>query len=99
MGISSTFNVEDLIPYRGTFEPPQLPAGGYHRYLVQLKNRPHVDATWISEDELQHLDPDLLECYNQDHSPKASSFQPERIDGDHVNMRALRTYSRRNSRN
>ncbi|XP_054824787.1 uncharacterized protein LOC129322504 [Prosopis cineraria] len=119
MAISPVFNVEDLMPYRGTFEPspllsddfagtqpsqvpiPSLPAvtpsvdeietimddqmvftseGPIRRYLVRWRGRSDEDATWISEDEFQQLNPALLEAYQLSTSPEESSLQQGRID-------------------
>ncbi|XP_054809675.1 uncharacterized protein LOC129311378 [Prosopis cineraria] len=109
MAISPVFNVKDLMPYRGTFEPspllsddfagtkpsqvpiPSLPAvsplvdeietimddqmvftseGPIRRYLVRWRGRSDEDATWISEDEFQQLNPALLETYQLSTSPE-----------------------------
>jgi hypothetical protein len=37
--------------------------GGVQRFLVRWRGRPTSDCTWITSDELQQLDPDLLEYY------------------------------------
>lgn len=34
MNISYVFNVEDLLPYEGTFEPPTLPFGDHASTLI-----------------------------------------------------------------
>uniref|UniRef100_A0A2N9IG07 RNA-directed DNA polymerase n=1 Tax=Fagus sylvatica TaxID=28930 RepID=A0A2N9IG07_FAGSY len=103
-GISSTFNIEDLIAYKGPatipddpftepsptptispdFDPipPNIPPthkesidaildeqvvftrdGTVQRFLVRWHGRPESDCTWIAREDLQQLDPDLLEYY------------------------------------
>ena len=37
--------------------------GGVHRFLVRWQGRLDFNCTWIIRDELQRLDPDLLEYY------------------------------------
>ncbi|KAF2300109.1 hypothetical protein GH714_009046 [Hevea brasiliensis] len=108
MNISPIFNVEDLSPYRGTFEPPTLPSsvsadqlmpkspslpqlrdiidtilddefvtssrGGFHRFLVKWQGCPDFDATWITQEEFQTLDPFFLNAYLQINSMESSSF-------------------------
>uniref|UniRef100_A0A2N9H1I9 Reverse transcriptase n=1 Tax=Fagus sylvatica TaxID=28930 RepID=A0A2N9H1I9_FAGSY len=102
-GISSTFNIEDLVAFKGfavildtPFDEPlpdpidiplPIPAplnlpyarkehidaildeqivstrdGGVQRFLVRWHGRPTSDCTWITCDELQQLDLDLLDC-------------------------------------
>lgn len=112
MGFSSTFNIEDLIPYRGSITSPTredfvetgttsandsdsfsvsefpdvipLPPpskylqkdlvadilddnvvltrhGSYQKFLVRWKYRPDSYITWISKEDLQRIDPDILE--------------------------------------
>ncbi|KAH7866989.1 hypothetical protein Vadar_027559 [Vaccinium darrowii] len=133
MSISPVFNVQDLFPYRGTFEPPIVHAsvsagrvstsaipvpprslqqvdqvedvledeiigsrhGGFQRYLIKWKDRPVSDATWILEEELRHLAPDILEHYHSRNSTESSSFQPGGNDGDHPRPKITRTYMRR----
>ena len=59
----------------------------YQRYLVRWKDRPQSEDSWISKEELQHLDPDLLERYQSDVDPcsTGSSFpHPRRVGGDTV---------------
>ena len=102
-GISSSFNIEDLVAYKSptaipntpfdeslpnpidapipTLLPLNLPYahksinaildeqivstrdGGVHRFLVRWRGRLDSDCTWITQDELQRLDLDLLEYY------------------------------------
>lgn len=103
LGIKSTFNVEDLVPYHGhsipDFEPfadtqtlvpqPLQPVpplslvtsyreeieviledqivstrrGGYQRYFIKWKGYPDIDSTYLTKNELQNIDPNLLEQY------------------------------------
>ena len=122
-GISSTFNVSDLVGYRSpsshleaeTFHspsnerefaatiPPSIQpdwhetvedileevinhAGGdvVRKFLVRWQGRTSADDTWINEDDLRRLRPDLwYEFSFQDfNSTEPSSFHPGRIDGD-----------------
>ena len=37
--------------------------GGVHNFLVCWQGQPDSDCTWITQDELHRLDPDLLEYY------------------------------------
>ncbi|KAI0503728.1 hypothetical protein KFK09_014667 [Dendrobium nobile] len=50
--------------------------GGRQRYLVHWKGKPATDDTWIDREELQGLDPDLLEMYesSRDFYSTGSSF-------------------------
>ncbi|KAA8539000.1 hypothetical protein F0562_025692 [Nyssa sinensis] len=59
------------------------PNGGYRRFLVKWCHQPDIDATWITEDELHHLDPNLLEQRLSFTSPEESSSLPRRSDGNH----------------
>ena len=116
-GISSFFNVEDLVAYKSPITildtlfdeslpnridapistplPLNLPYahkesivaildeqivstrdGGVHRFLVWWRRRPYSNCIWITRDELQRLDPDLLEYYQSSsnfHSTGSSS--------------------------
>ncbi|KAM1923906.1 hypothetical protein ACFX15_021752 [Malus domestica] len=111
---NSTFNIEDLIPYRGSIPSPTredfvetgttpandsdsfsvsefpdvipLPPpskslqkdlvadilddnvvltrhGSYQKFLVRWKYRPDSYITWISKEDLERIDPDILEQY------------------------------------
>ena len=105
-GISSSFNIEDLVAYKSPIAIPDTPFneplldpidapipiptslplnlpyaykesidaildeqiistrdGGVHHFLVWWQGRPDFECTWITRDELQRLDPDLLEYY------------------------------------
>ena len=76
--------------------------GRVHRFLVRWQERPNSDCTWITRDELQRLDPDLLECYQSSsdfHSTGSSSSHPGGID---VDMRykpsIIRMYGRKSKK-
>jgi hypothetical protein len=121
--ISSTFNIEDLVAFKGTTAIPDAPFddplpdlvdiplsiatplnlsytrkehidiildeqivstrdGGVQRFLVPWRGHPTSDCTWIIRDELQQLDPDLLECYQSYldlHSMGSSSSHPRGV--------------------
>ncbi|XP_026655874.1 uncharacterized protein LOC113461018 [Phoenix dactylifera] len=123
-GISSTFNISDLVKYKKPitipsepFEPnpsfeseplPECPRPkfskkhdrierildeqiistrrkGYQRYLVRWHGRPESDDTWITREELQQIDPDILEHYqSQTQLPSTELNFPQsgRIGGD-----------------
>ena len=123
-GISSTFNITDLVAYKKPtripsepFEPkptfegepiPECPptkmsakhdqierildeqilstrSRGYQRYLVRWRGRPESEDTWITREELQRIDPDLLERHQSEidpHSTGSSFFHPGRIGAD-----------------
>ena len=51
-------------------------------FLVRWKGRPISDYTWITREELQHLDPDLLEYYSELYSTGSSLPHPVRVDED-----------------
>ncbi|WP_374695326.1 hypothetical protein ACEW7V_02420 [Areca yellow leaf disease phytoplasma] len=40
---------------------PLRPGRGYQRFLVRWQGRPESDDSWISREDLQRLNPDLLE--------------------------------------
>ena len=59
--------------------------GGVHRFLVRWRGRPDSDCTWITRDELQRLDLDLLENYQSSldfHSTRLSSSHPGEVGVD-----------------
>ena len=59
--------------------------GGVHRFLVQCRGRPDSNCTWITQDELQRLDPDFLEYYKSSlnfHSIGSSSSHPRGVYAD-----------------
>ncbi|GFZ19760.1 hypothetical protein Acr_28g0004650 [Actinidia rufa] len=76
-GISSTFNIEDLIAFKGD--------GGVQRFLVRWSGRPASDDTWITSEDLQQIDRDLFEYYQSRpaiHSTESSFLHPGRVGGD-----------------
>ncbi|KAL7148069.1 hypothetical protein ABFS83_06G152600 [Erythranthe nasuta] len=111
MGISSTFNVDDVIPPNDSIQPslpfstsefllptPHSPPkivnkdvvedivdeqvvstrqGGYQKFIIKWKNRPNSDNTWVTKEELQRIDPDILERYYSFISPESSFFLAE----------------------
>ena len=123
LGISSTFNISDLVEYR---EPAIIPSEafgpdpliereltqqcplnwpecrekierilddqaistrhkGYQRYLVRWQGRPESEDSWITREDLQCMDLDILGKYQgqtDPYSTGSSSFHPRRIDGD-----------------
>ena len=55
---------------------------GYQRYLVRWQGQPESEDSWISREDLQQLDPDLLERYQSQidpYSTGSSSSHPGRI--------------------
>ena len=36
---------------------------GYQRYLVRLQGHPESEDTWVTREELQRIDPDIIEHY------------------------------------
>ena len=123
MGISTTFNISDLVEYKEPvlipsepFEqetiiesepipecpPPIIPERrekverilddktittrnkNYQRYLVKWQSRPESNNSWITREDLQRLNPNLLEYYQSQVDPYStglSSPHPRRIDG------------------
>ena len=58
---------------------------GYQRYLVQWQGRPESENSWITREDLQQIDPDLLEKYHNQVNPYStgsSSSHPGRIGAD-----------------
>ena len=50
--------------------------GGVHNFLVRWQGQPDSDCTWITQDELHRLDPDLHDYYQSSsdfHSTESSS--------------------------
>ena len=131
-GISSTFNILDLVEYREpanipsepfepdlSFEsepepecpPPNIPergeriervlddqaittrGKGYQRYLVRWQGRPESDDSWITREDLQRIDPDILERYQSQANPYStgsSSSHPGRTGvGTRIRQRLL----------
>ncbi|KAL0916003.1 hypothetical protein M5K25_013478 [Dendrobium thyrsiflorum] len=63
--------------------------GGYRRYLVQWTRKPETENTWIERDELQRLDPDLLEWYDSSRNAYStgSSFLPPGENDEDISQR------------
>ena len=58
---------------------------GYQRYLVSWQGRPESEDSWITREDLQQIDPDLLEDYQSQLDPYSmgsSSSHPGRIGAD-----------------
>ncbi|CAA6674368.1 unnamed protein product [Spirodela intermedia] len=98
-GISSTFNVADLVshqapPLSSNIEPSSIGPfserefamedGVLQRFLVCWQGCPLEDNAWISEVDLERLQPDLLEPLPSllANSSESSSFDPKRIDSE-----------------
>ncbi|KAL0000518.1 hypothetical protein SO802_014299 [Lithocarpus litseifolius] len=82
-GISSSFNIEDLVAYKSPIVSTK--DGGIHRFLVRWQGRPDSECIWITRDELQRLDLDLLKYYQSAsdfHSTGSSSSHPRRVGAD-----------------
>ena len=142
-GISSSFNVEDLVAYKSPTAIPDTPFdeflpnpidslihtplplnlpyahkesidailngqivstrdGGVHRFLVRWRGRPDSDCTWITRDELERLDPDLLEYYQSSsyfHSTGLSSSHPWGVGANtRYKPSITRTYRRKSKK-
>ena len=57
----------------------------YQRYLVRWQGRPDSEDSWITREDLQRIDPDLLEKYQSQANPYStglSSSQSRRNGGD-----------------
>ena len=56
--------------------------GGVHHFLVRWQGQSDFDCTWITQDELHRLDPNLLEYYQSSsdfNSTGSSSSHPGRV--------------------
>lgn len=42
--------------------------GRSHKYMVKWKDRPFSDCSWILEEDLIRIDPDLYEQYHASHT-------------------------------
>ncbi|CAK9155609.1 unnamed protein product [Ilex paraguariensis] len=56
--------------------------GGYQKYLIKWIGGPLSDCTWITDNELQCLNPNFYEQFHAFNSLGLSFFKPERDDGD-----------------
>ena len=67
--------------------------GGTRRYLIKWTGKPDSENSWITEEDLQHLDPDRLERYHSQqqfsppHSTGSSPSHPGGIDEDIMPLR------------
>ena len=65
---------------------------GYQRYLVRWQGRPESEDSWITREDLQQLNPDLLERYHSQTDPYStgsSSSHPGIIGADTRLMKKL----------
>ncbi|RVW54072.1 Transposon Ty3-I Gag-Pol polyprotein [Vitis vinifera] len=65
--------------------------GGYQKFLVKWRGKPHSENTWITTTDFQKINPDLYELYQASNSSESSSFKPGRIDGE----KPFKVYSRK----
>ncbi|RVW36518.1 Transposon Ty3-I Gag-Pol polyprotein [Vitis vinifera] len=65
--------------------------GGYQKFLVKWRGKPHSENTWITTTDFQKINPDLYELYQASNSSEPSSFKPGRIDGG----KPFKVYSRK----
>ncbi|PRQ21796.1 putative nucleotidyltransferase, Ribonuclease H [Rosa chinensis] len=68
--------------------------GGYQKYLVKWQNSPLSDCTWLTDAELQCLDPDLYDRFHAFNLPGSSFFKPGGDDGGSTWQRPLKVYKR-----
>ena len=64
----------------------------YQRYLVRWQGRPDSEDSWITREDLQQIDPDILERYHSHDDPYStgsSSSHSGRIDVDIMSRRRL----------
>ena len=57
----------------------------YQRYLVRWQDQPESEDSWITREDLQQIDPDILERYHNQADPYStgsSSSHPGRIGAD-----------------
>ncbi|XP_010242694.1 PREDICTED: uncharacterized protein LOC104586982 [Nelumbo nucifera] len=57
-------------------------SGDYQKFLVKWKNLPLSECSWITAEDLYHLNPELYEQYHAFNSPGSSSLKPGRDGGD-----------------
>ena len=65
--------------------------GGYYKFLVKWRGKPHYENTWITTIDFQKLKSNLYELYQASNSSKLSSFKLGGIDGE----KSFKVYSRR----
>ena len=68
----------------------------YQRYLVRWQGRPEFEDSWITREDLQKLNPDLLEHYQSridPYSTGSSSSHPGRIGEDTRARKRKQTFS------
>ena len=65
--------------------------GGYQKFLVKWRGKPHSENTWITTTDFQKINPDLYELYQASNSSEPSSFKPGRTDGG----KPFKVYSRK----
>ena len=64
----------------------------YQRYLVRWQGRPNSEDSWITREDLQQIDSDILERYHSHADPystRSSSSHSRRIDVDIMSRRRL----------
>ncbi|RVW75504.1 Transposon Ty3-I Gag-Pol polyprotein [Vitis vinifera] len=65
--------------------------GGYQKFLVKWRGKPHSENTWSTTTDFQKINPNLYELYQASNSSEPSSFKPGRIDGG----KPFKVYSRK----
>ncbi|RVW45061.1 Transposon Ty3-I Gag-Pol polyprotein [Vitis vinifera] len=65
--------------------------GGYQKFLVKWRGKPHSENTWSTTTDFQKLNPDFYELYQASNSSEPSSFKLGRIDGG----KPFKVYSRK----
>lgn len=71
--------------------------GDVRQFLVKWKDRPLTDCTWLSQTEMQQLDPVMLDQYLRVHSTESNFSKPGRVDGGHHTPYHVYTRRRRSS--
>ena len=65
--------------------------GGYQKFLVKWRGKPHSENTWSTTTDFQKINPNLYELYQTSNSSEPSSFKLGRIDGE----KPFKVYSRK----
>ncbi|RVW42524.1 Transposon Ty3-I Gag-Pol polyprotein [Vitis vinifera] len=65
--------------------------GGYQKFLVKWRGKPHSENTWSTTTDFQKINPNLYELYQASNSSEPSSFKLGRIDGE----KPFKVYSRK----